>query len=148
MWPTLSGGIFNTILDRMLEIQKARPFPPKLIAEVIEAFLSQPMMEFDKATWKSKKICSQTIWMFLIRVAGKVLTAANQLRIKLPRRHLHARPSSVAASSIGPGVDSCTPPRHCWYRRCRCETTPAEFPWCRYRRPAADDKRGPRVGVN
>jgi hypothetical protein len=33
----------------------------------------------------------QTVRMFLIRVAGKLLTGANQLRIKLPRKHLHAR---------------------------------------------------------
>jgi hypothetical protein len=32
----------------------------------------------------------QTVRMFLIRVAGKLLTGANQLRIKLPRQHLHA----------------------------------------------------------
>lgn len=31
----------------------------------------------------------QTIRTFLIRVAGKLLTGANQLRIKLPREHLH-----------------------------------------------------------
>jgi len=31
----------------------------------------------------------QTIRTFLIRVAGKLLTGANQLRIKLPRQHLH-----------------------------------------------------------
>jgi hypothetical protein len=33
----------------------------------------------------------QTIRTFLIRVAGKLLTGANQLRIKLPRQHLHPR---------------------------------------------------------
>jgi len=32
---------------------------------------------------------SQTARTFLIRVAGKLLTGANQLRIKLPREHLH-----------------------------------------------------------
>ena len=31
----------------------------------------------------------QTIRTFLIRVAGKLLTGGNQLRIKLPRQHLH-----------------------------------------------------------
>ncbi len=33
----------------------------------------------------------QTIRTFLIRVAGKLLTGSNQLRIKLPRRHLYTR---------------------------------------------------------
>jgi hypothetical protein len=33
----------------------------------------------------------QTIRTFLIRVAGKLLTGANQLRIKLPRQHLHPK---------------------------------------------------------
>jgi hypothetical protein len=33
----------------------------------------------------------QSIRLFLIRVAGKLLTGANQLRIKLARQHLHAR---------------------------------------------------------
>ena len=33
----------------------------------------------------------QTIRTFLIRVAGKLLTGANQLRINLPRQHLHIR---------------------------------------------------------
>jgi hypothetical protein len=32
----------------------------------------------------------QTVRTFLIRVAGKLLTGANQLRIKLPR-HLHPK---------------------------------------------------------
>jgi hypothetical protein len=31
----------------------------------------------------------QTVRPVLIRVAGKLLTGANQLRIKLPRKHLH-----------------------------------------------------------
>jgi hypothetical protein len=33
----------------------------------------------------------QTVRIFLIRVAGKLLTGANQLRIKLPRRNLHPK---------------------------------------------------------
>jgi hypothetical protein len=33
----------------------------------------------------------QTIRTFPIRVAGKLLTAANQLRIKRPRQHLHPK---------------------------------------------------------
>ncbi|CAD7851776.1 MAG: hypothetical protein, partial [Olavius algarvensis Gamma 1 endosymbiont] len=31
----------------------------------------------------------RTVRTFLIRVAGKLLGGANQLRIKLPRQHLH-----------------------------------------------------------
>ena len=33
----------------------------------------------------------RTVRTFLIRVAGKLLTGANQLRIKLPPQHLHPK---------------------------------------------------------
>jgi len=33
----------------------------------------------------------QTVRTFLIRVAGKLLSGANQLRIKLPPQHLHPK---------------------------------------------------------